>query len=153
MDSLLYSLLLDWPWRPLTSLLLLSFTSVYIWGWIHSRRAYPKLATIPRLLSFVLGIGAVALAMLSPLYVIRQELLAARAAEQILLGIVAPPLLWLACPFHIVVWGMPPTAPAAQVADRTPQPFLDQTSGGLVWHTEHFSVVARPGDCHLAAAE
>jgi putative membrane protein len=110
MDSLLYSLLLDWPWRPLTSLLLLSFTSVYIWGWIHSRRAYPKLATIPRLLSFVLGIGAVALAMLSPLYVIRQELLAARAAEQILLGIVAPPLLWLACPFHIVVWGMPPTA-------------------------------------------
>jgi putative membrane protein len=110
MEPLLHSLLLDWPWRPLTSLILLFLSGLYFWGWVRSRRAYPDLATTSRLLLFALGIAAVALAMISPLYVIRQELLAARVAEQILLGIIAPPLLWLACPFHIVVWGMPPTA-------------------------------------------
>jgi putative membrane protein len=109
MESLLHALLLEWPWRPLTTAILICLTALYLWGWLRSRRAYPKLATASRLSTFVLGMSAVALAMISPLYLIRQELLAARAAEQILLGIIAPPLIWLACPFHIVVWGMPPT--------------------------------------------
>lgn len=107
MYALTDALLFNWPWRPLTTLFLLAVAGLYAWGWLRSRRAYPKLATPARFLSFGAGWLAVALALISPLYALHGELLAARAAQQILLGIVAPPLLWLACPFHVVVWGMP----------------------------------------------
>jgi putative membrane protein len=97
----------DWPWRPLTTFILLAMMGLYLWGWLRARRAYPKLATPIRLLSFAAGVVAVALAMISPIYLLHGEMLAARTVQQILLGIIAPPLLWLGCPFHVIVWGMP----------------------------------------------
>ncbi len=107
MYALTEAILFDWPLRPVTTTILLAVAALYAWGWVRSRRAYPKLATPTRLISFAAGWLAVTIAMISPIYALHGELLAARVIQQILLGIVAPPLLWLACPFHIVVWGMP----------------------------------------------
>ncbi len=98
---------MGWPWRPLTLLVVLGVAVLYALGWSQMRRAQPGLATPARLGSFAAGLGAVTLAMLSPLYPLQTELLAARVAQQILLGIIAPPLLWLGCPFHLIVWGLP----------------------------------------------
>ena len=149
MYALTDALLFNWPWRPVTTFLLLTMAALYVWGWQRSRRAYPSLATPARLFSFWVGWLAVALALVSPLYALHGELLAARAAQQILLGIVAPPLLWLACPFHVVVWGMPAAlrkwvtrrvllrTPSGKVSRFVTKPvfaWLGTVSIFLIWH-------------------
>jgi putative membrane protein len=110
MHTLTQLFALEWPWRLPTTLILAAVLGLYVWGWLRTRRAYPKLATPRRLLLFIAGMMAVALAMISPIYVLHGEILAARTLQQILLGIIAPPLLWLGCPFHVIVWGLPATA-------------------------------------------
>ena len=71
------------------------------------RRTRAQLATTARLISFVAGISALGLALHSPLVALQQELLIGRAAQQILIGLLAPPLLWLACPAHVILRGLP----------------------------------------------
>jgi len=56
------------------------------------------------------GTAALALAFHSPLVALQRELLIGRAGQQILIGLLAPPLLWLACPAHVILRGLP--APA-----------------------------------------
>ncbi len=70
----------------------------------------PLLATVGRLLSFSAGVLALAIAFLSPLVALQQELLIGRAAQQLLIGLLAPPLLWLACPVHVILRGLPLSA-------------------------------------------
>jgi putative membrane protein len=136
MNSLLETLIFDWPWRPWTTGLLLLCGLLYTWGWQRSRRAYPLLASPARLALFWTGLLIVALAMISPLFLLREELLMARAAQQILLMLLAPPLLWLSCPFHIVVWGLPPAW--RKVVSRR---FLrGRTADGRLWR-----ILTRPG--------
>lgn len=107
MHPIQQALLDNWPWRPLTTVVLLALAFFYLRGWFRLHRVYPTLATPARLVALVVGGAALTTALLSPLYVLREQFLAARAAQQILLGILAPPLLWLACPFHVIHWGLP----------------------------------------------
>lgn len=88
-------------------LLLLGMSGLYVWGWLRLRRTRGALATVGRLFSFAAGLLALVLAFLSPVVALQQEYLMGRAAQQLLVGLLAPPLLWLACPFHIILRGLP----------------------------------------------
>lgn len=150
----LSSLLVVWPWRPLTLLALVGVLLLYIHGWRRLHRALPDLASPARLLAFVGGLIALALAILSPLYALRHDFLAARAVQQVLLGMFAPPLLWLACPFHVLLWGAPRAVRdgvtrhllrpsrvrrAAHVATLPIFTWLTMMSAFLIWHDPAFA--------------
>ena len=106
----------NWAWNPLTILLLVAAGAAYVVGWVHLRRAFPhRRGSAPkmtvgsgaRLFSFTVGLTAIALATLSPLANLYDDLLLARSTQQVLMGLIAPPFLWLAVPFHAVVRSMP----------------------------------------------
>lgn len=107
MNAQLSNLLNDWSFHPVSSLILLALAGLYLRGWLGMRRAGLPLASAGRLVSFGLGLLALAVAFLSPLVALRQELLLGRAGQQLLIGLLAPPLLWLACPVHVIARGLP----------------------------------------------
>jgi cytochrome c oxidase assembly factor CtaG len=75
-------------------------------GWQKLHRAMPKLASPWRLLAFGVALIALALALVWPLPGWSNYLLAMRSLQKVLICMVAAPLLWLACPVHLLVWGM-----------------------------------------------
>lgn len=106
----------NWTWHPVTLLLLTAAGTAYVAGWLHLRRAFPhrpnakpkmSVGSLGRLISFFIGLGAVALATLSPLAHLYDDMLLARATQQVLMGLIAPPFLWLAVPFHAVIRSLP----------------------------------------------
>ena len=60
-----------------------------------------------RLFAFALGWLLMVVAFCSPLFALRTELLLARTIQQILLGLLAAPLLWLSAPAQTIRWGLP----------------------------------------------
>lgn len=110
MDVSFQSLLTNWEFYPGSTAALILLFLPYLWAWRRLRRVGAPLASLGRLISFVAGTLLLALAFLSPLVALQQELLIGRAAQQILIGLLAPPLLWLACPAHVILRGLP--APA-----------------------------------------
>lgn len=99
-------LLTAWSVRPLSALLLLAVALLYGRGWLRIR---PRLGRAGlRLACFGVGWLLTAIALFSPLFALRQELLLARTIQQILLGLLAAPLLWLGAPTQTIRWGLPP---------------------------------------------
>ena len=107
MELSIAALMERWAFYPASTAALLAIVLPYAFCWARLRRARADLATFGRLLSFALGAAALGLAFLSPIAALQQELLIGRAAQQILVGLLAPPLLWLASPFHIVTRALP----------------------------------------------
>ena len=60
-----------------------------------------------RAVAFVLGLGTVAVALLSPLSAFSELLLSMHMAQHLLLVIVAAPLIWLGAPLLPVLWALP----------------------------------------------
>ena len=147
-------LLGGWAWKPLTYLALVALSMLYVRGWRRLRTVDAELATVGRLLAFGLGATALLLATASPIFGLRGEFLAARAAQQVLLGMIAPPLLWLSCPFHVLARGLParwrrglthhllrPT-PTRRVVKFLTQPLLTwlyMMTAFLIWHDPGFA--------------
>jgi cytochrome c oxidase assembly factor CtaG len=94
-------------WRVLVIITVVFSVLVYRGGWRRLRTAVPALAQPLRLASFVAGALCVVIALASPLATLSQSYLLARTGQQVLLCMLAPPLLWLACPFHNMAWGSP----------------------------------------------
>ena len=133
MNASIPELLSDWEFYPVSAAVMLIIFLPYTWGWLRLRRTRAPLATIARLISFVAGISALGLALHSPLVALQQELLIGRAAQQILIGLLAPPLLWLACPVHVILRGLPASArrwTVGKLKDST-------TSGRLIRRATH----------------
>ena len=133
MNASIPELLSDWEFYPVSAAVMLIIFLPYTWGWLRMRRTRAPLATIARLISFVAGISALGLALHSPLVALQQELLIGRAAQQILIGLLAPPLLWLACPVHVILRGLPASArrwTVGKLKDST-------TSGRLIRRATH----------------
>ncbi len=80
-------------------------TVLYGIGWRRLHRADPHLASPWRLVAFGGGLAAVTLALVWPLPGWSNYLLAARSLQQVLIGMVGAPLLWVGCPVHVIVWG------------------------------------------------
>jgi cytochrome c oxidase assembly factor CtaG len=87
-------------------LILVGLAISYMWGWRRLRRAMPSLATRPRLLAFAIAILALTFAFVWPLPDWSNYLLAMRSLQKALICMIAAPLLWLASPIHVVVWGL-----------------------------------------------
>jgi len=80
---------------------------LYIRGWRQLSRRMPRRFGPGRLAAFVAGLGAIVLAVASPLDALAGRLLVAHMAQHQLLMMVAPPLLWLSLPVLPLWLGVP----------------------------------------------
>ncbi|MCB0047259.1 MAG: cytochrome c oxidase assembly protein [Caldilineaceae bacterium] len=100
-------LLRNWSWQPVAVIGLLLVAGLYGRGWLRMRRALPGFASGRRLGFFVLAIFLLILAAFSPLYALSGRFLLARSFQKVFVAMLAAPLLWQACPFHVMAWGLP----------------------------------------------
>ena len=100
-------LITAWSVRPISALFVLSIGLLYSRGWLRLRSRQERRIATARLVSFGLGWLLLVVALFSPLFVLRTELLLARTTQQILLGLLAAPLLWLGAPAQTMRWGLP----------------------------------------------
>lgn len=96
-----------WEWRPVVILVLLTFGTLYGRGWWTLRQKQSQLATKGRLASYLGGLAALALSLLSPIDWLGGQLFFMHMIQHLLSIMVAAPLLWLGNPFPVVLWGMP----------------------------------------------
>jgi putative membrane protein len=146
---ILPDLLSQWSWQPLTFVLMGGATVLYVRGWLHMRAAGLVLASGWRLLLFFAGMGLLLVAVASPLYGLSTQFLAARTGQKLLVAMLAAPLLWQACPIHIMAWGLPralrrrvaqlflPGSPTRRLATHATRPLFALMlfiSAFLIWH-------------------
>ena len=81
--------------------------ALYARGWYQLSRRMPQRFGPGRLSAFVAGLGAIVLAVASPLDALAGRLLVAHMAQHQLLMMVAPPLLWLGAPVAPMLLGLP----------------------------------------------
>lgn len=98
----------DWHWRPAVILIIVVLASTYGSGWWRLRGAgFTRLARRWRLGLYLLGLAALALALLSPIAHLAEVLLSAHMVQHLLLTMVAAPLLLLGNPLPVGLWGLP----------------------------------------------
>ena len=119
MDPILRAVLLSWNWRLDVIIILLVLGGLYSVGWWRlrkrTRRARRKrrsasrheLAARWRLVSYISGLLFVALALLSPIDALGQQLFFMHMIQHLLLIMIAPPLLLIANPMPFILWGLP----------------------------------------------
>ncbi|HVQ76163.1 MAG TPA: cytochrome c oxidase assembly protein [Candidatus Binatia bacterium] len=138
-----------WSADPWVVAPLAAATALYLRGWWQLHRRAPHRFGGSRLAAFLAGVGAVALALESPLHGLAGSLLMAHMVQHLLLLMVAPPLLWLGAPLVPVLRGLPRRVVISWVgpALRAPQlralvrglahpavAWLAFTGGAVVWH-------------------
>ncbi len=113
MDPVTRAILVSWSWRPEVGLPLLTLGALFVVGWRRLRRLdragrpHPQLGQRWRLISYGAGLLALVLALLSPIDLLSGQLFFMHMIQHMLLVMVAPPLLWLANPMPVLVWGLP----------------------------------------------
>src|SRR5262245_64669397 len=108
-------------WQPdyETPAILRSVCVIYARGWRRLRRRRPREFGAARLASFLSGIAAILLAVVSPLDSFAGLLLTAHMIQHLLLLMVAPPLLLYGAPYLPILRGLP-----ARVLKHAAGPFL-----------------------------
>ena len=119
----------------------------YVVGWGRLRRRGRSAVAVGRLGLHLLGLGAVAVALLSPLDGAALETLPAHMVQHLLLTMVAAPALVLSGAFPVIAWTLPATMRPAfasalgRVVRRTVAPVTSLTAAGLLaaatlwlWH-------------------
>lgn len=96
---------LNWSWHPLTLLLIALFVWLYVRGW--RRLVKSTLANKRRLTLFLISVSLLLVVTVSPMYALSGYYLSLRALQKVIVCMVAAPLLLLACPFHVIAWGLP----------------------------------------------
>lgn len=122
MDPITKAVLLSWNWRIEVIVVLALAGTLYSRGWWrlrrrtfgHSKRERRangrfrwRLAVRWRLGLYWLGLLFVALALLSPIDALGQQLFMMHMIQHLLLIMFAPPLLLIANPMPFVLWGLP----------------------------------------------
>lgn len=105
------ALLQSWSWRIDLIIVLAMAGTIYTWGWLRLRRrthgSKHRLATDWRLASYLGGLAVLAVALMSPIDVLGQQLFTFHMVQHLLLIMIAAPLLLLANPFPFLLWGLP----------------------------------------------
>jgi putative membrane protein len=129
-------------WDPplATIAILLLFAALYARGFGRLRRQMPDRFPLWRLASFMSGIGALLVAVASPLEELDDVLLQVHMAQHLLLMIVAPGLLLAGAPAIPLVRGLPPRIAKALVG-----PLLRSTAVRRI-----FAWLTRPWVCWIA---
>jgi putative membrane protein len=99
------NLLTDWHWRSDVISVLLVFGTVYIRGWVRLRKTGGE-AKLSQLVFYALALAAIGCALLSPIDNLASYLLIAHMVQHELLMMVAPPLILLANPLPVLIWGL-----------------------------------------------
>jgi cytochrome c oxidase assembly factor CtaG len=103
--------LFQWRFWPQIILSLAGLAFIYGLGWqrLRQKGAY-RLANGWRLASFLGGLAALWLAMISFIEVLQEFLFSVHMVQHLLIAMIAPPLLMLADPLPFLLWGLPPNA-------------------------------------------
>ena len=122
MDPITRAVLLSWNWRWEVILVLAIAGILYSRGWWRLRRrtfawgngnrsrtprGRWRLAVRWRLVLYWIGLFFVAIALLSPIDVLSQQLFLMHMIQHLLLIMFAPPLLLVANPMPFMLWGLP----------------------------------------------
>jgi len=138
MDTTTRALLLSWGWRFELIAVLLLLGALYVRGWWRLRQKGHHLAVGWRLVCYVAGLLVVALALMSPIDLLGEQLFLMHMIQHLLLIMLVPPLLWLGQPFPLGIWGMPAFARRLTItAFSQKSPFrnllVKLASPGVVW--------------------
>jgi cytochrome c oxidase assembly factor CtaG len=98
---------LGWSFEPAVVGPALVTGALYVRGWARASRRMPGRFDGRRLGAFLAGLGAVAIAVVSPLDALAGQFLQAHMVQHLLLMLVAPPLLWLGAPVAPLLLGLP----------------------------------------------
>jgi cytochrome c oxidase assembly factor CtaG len=96
-----------WSFEPIVVVPVAAAAALYLCGWATMRRQLPDRFGAGRATAFVTGLGAVLLALCSPLDALGHRLLQAHMIQHLLLMVVAPPLIWLGAPVAPLLVGLP----------------------------------------------
>lgn len=96
-----------WSWRAEVILPVAILGITYIAGWWRLRKHGPRLAGSGQLGGYLAGLALLCLALLSPIDGLASLLFTMHMLQHLLLGMVVPPLLLLANPLPVVLWGLP----------------------------------------------
>jgi len=108
MDPTLSVLLLSWAWRPEIILSLGLAAMVHLVGrWRLKQRGSERLVRPWRSVSYLLGLIVLWIALMSPIDILSGQFFFMHMIQHLLLVMIAPPLLLIANPMPIAMWGMP----------------------------------------------
>jgi cytochrome c oxidase assembly factor CtaG len=119
MDPVLRAALSSWDWRLEVLIPLTILGILFVRGWwrlrVRTRRTGIPTGRIPadrlgatwRPISYLAGLVVIALALVSPLDVLVQQLFFVHMIQHLLLIMIAPPLLLLPNPMPFLLWGLP----------------------------------------------
>jgi len=123
MDPVTQAVLRSWGWRIDVILILALAGIFYLRGWRRLRRRtrdhtrYSGYRRSPwrltagwRPVSYCAGLLVTALALMSPIDILGQQLFFMHMIQHLLLMMVAPPLLLIAAPMPFILWGLPDRA-------------------------------------------
>jgi putative membrane protein len=99
------NLLTDWHWRWEVISVLFIFGTLYLRGWMLLRKMGGE-ARVSQLVFYALALIAISCALLSPIDDLASYLLIAHMVQHELLMMLAPPLVLLANPVPILLWGL-----------------------------------------------
>jgi putative membrane protein len=99
------NVLTDWHWRWDVIAVLFIFGTLYVRGWLRLRKMGGE-AKLSQLVFYALALGTVGCALLSPLDDLASYLLIAHMVQHQLLMMLAPPLILLANPIPVLLWGL-----------------------------------------------
>ncbi|MCX6977067.1 MAG: cytochrome c oxidase assembly protein, partial [Verrucomicrobia bacterium] len=140
MSPVTQAVLSSWTVDPFLFVALLINAFLYLRGWRVLRHTAPARFTPSRLLSFIAGLLAVAIALLSPLDAFAGLLLSAHMIQHLLLFSVAPPLILLGSPYLPILRGLPRRFAHDVLGPFLTAPFLHRI----------FSTLTHPIFCWLA---
>lgn len=145
MDPVTRAVLLSWEWRIAVLLPIFLLAALYTLGWRRLRRrtrAAHRLANGWRLAAYLVGLGFILLALISPIDVLGGQLFFMHMIQHLLLVMLAPPLLMLANPLPFLLWGLPESgrrqvgaflSSALHRESRVRQLLRSLTGPGIVW--------------------
>ncbi len=107
MDPTLEAVIRSWPFEPWVLFSLLVTAVLYVRGWLVLRRRDPERWSAGKLGAFALGLGALFLAIASPIEPFTALLLQVHMLQHVLLMMIVPPLLWLGASVFPLLLGLP----------------------------------------------
>src|SRR3990172_4196660 len=97
----------EWHWRLDVLLVLISFAVLYVRGWLRLKKRHLQAVQSWQLALYLLGLAAVAAALLSPIDALASVSLSMHMVQHLLLLMMSPLLVLLANPFVHCLWGVP----------------------------------------------
>jgi cytochrome c oxidase assembly factor CtaG len=97
--------LTDWHWRWDVGFVLFFFATLYILGWLRLRKIGGE-AKLNQLIFYAVALGVIGCALLSPIDDLASYLLIAHMVQHELLMMLAAPLILLANPVPVLLWGL-----------------------------------------------